>query len=566
MDYFKILNLNKEPFSNSPDPDFFFQSQSHLRCLQKLELSIRLRRGLNVIIGDVGSGKTTLCRQMIRRFAADGEIETHLILNPVFDSPEEFLTAIVQMFEGTGPDGSFNEWRLKEGIKQYLFHRGVDEKKTVVLIIDEGQKIPAFCLEILRELLNYETNEYKLLQIIIFAQNEFNQTLDEYRNFTDRINLRHVLEPLSFRDTRLMIQYRLNQASETGKAKNPFTYPALRAIHRATQGYPRKIINLCHQSILAMIIQNRSRAGWFTVQSSIKRTLPWAGRRRSWLKWGAAVAALLLLVLLFDLSPDRWKSMAGLEAERPQDAYSLPQASPSIEVKSDLARAADQEVIRSNDAPNLTASKTNPSKPEEAAISGQETKEVKPEIAPAILTRTGTYPKKLGRLVVRKNETLGEMIHNIYGTFNPTNLNLVIRVNPDLKNPDRIPVGYVIDFPTITADVELDAQKAWWVKLGEPNGLEEAYEIIRDHGLAEQPVRLIPYWNPREGLRFAVICGGAFLSEHSAHLFMNMLPAEMTREVTIISSWDRENVFYSDPFMWKGPFRISYQERISIED
>ncbi|MBW2200522.1 MAG: transposase, partial [Deltaproteobacteria bacterium] len=68
MDYFKILNLNREPFSNSPDPEYFFQSRQHLGCLQKVELALRLRRGLNVVIGDIGTGKTTLCRQLIRRF------------------------------------------------------------------------------------------------------------------------------------------------------------------------------------------------------------------------------------------------------------------------------------------------------------------------------------------------------------------------------------------------------------------------------------------------------------------------------------------------------------------
>ena len=94
MDYFSILNLKQEPFSNSPDPDFFFHSREHQECLQKLELSIILRRGLNVIIGDVGTGKTTLCRQLIRRFAKRNEITTHLILDPLFVDAHELLSAV----------------------------------------------------------------------------------------------------------------------------------------------------------------------------------------------------------------------------------------------------------------------------------------------------------------------------------------------------------------------------------------------------------------------------------------------------------------------------------------
>ena len=155
MDYFKILNLDKEPFSNSPDPEFFYHSRQHHDCLQKLELALRLRRGLNVVIGDVGTGKTTLCRQLIRRFAANDEIETHLILDPSFTTPTEFLMTVSEIFQGVKPSSTTNDWQLKEIIKQYLYQQGVDEQKTTILIIDEGQKIPVYCLELLREFLNY---------------------------------------------------------------------------------------------------------------------------------------------------------------------------------------------------------------------------------------------------------------------------------------------------------------------------------------------------------------------------------------------------------------------------
>ena len=151
MDYIEIVNLKKEPFSNSPDPEFFFQSRQHLACLQKLELSVRLRRGLNVVIGDVGTGKTTLCRQIIRRFAAEDATETHLILDPNFSSPHEFLNTFAEMLGAGKPASNANEWQVKEIIKQHLFRKGVDEEKKVVLIIDEGQKIPLFCLEILSQ-------------------------------------------------------------------------------------------------------------------------------------------------------------------------------------------------------------------------------------------------------------------------------------------------------------------------------------------------------------------------------------------------------------------------------
>ena len=90
MEYFRILNLIREPFSNSPEPEFFFQSAKHVSCLQQLELAIRLRRGLNVVMGHVGTGKTTLCRHLITQFMEKSEeadaVETHLLMDPAFST------------------------------------------------------------------------------------------------------------------------------------------------------------------------------------------------------------------------------------------------------------------------------------------------------------------------------------------------------------------------------------------------------------------------------------------------------------------------------------------------
>ena len=220
MDYFKILNLSREPFSNSPDPDqFFFKSRQHVDCLQKVELAVRLCRGLNVVIGDVGTGKTTLCRRLIRHFANDAAVETHLILDPYFCSPLEFLSAVSAMFGLTDKGSEMSDWEFKEEIKKYLFNRAVGEEKIIVLIIDEGQKLSESCLEILREFLNYETNEKKLLQIVIFAQDEFRNFLRKHENFADRINLYHMLGPMNFRDTREMIRYRLDLAKVADAAR-----------------------------------------------------------------------------------------------------------------------------------------------------------------------------------------------------------------------------------------------------------------------------------------------------------------------------------------------------------
>jgi len=290
MEYYKLLQLKREPFSNSPDPEYFFLSSRHQECLQKLELALRLKRGLNVVMGDVGTGKTTLCRELIRKFAAEPDIETHLILDPSFSSAEEFLRLLHTLFHAKEAAPGLPLMALKEQIQNALLAKGVDQQRTVILIIDEGQKISLACVEILRELLNFETNQFKLLQIVIFAQLEFKEILHSQANFADRINLLHHLAPMDFKDTRRMIHHRLKLSSTTASPRPLFTLPALWAIYRSTQGYPRKIIHLCHQSMLTMLIQNRTRAGWALIRSCRQRLID---HQRRW-PWRLLVAAVLV--------------------------------------------------------------------------------------------------------------------------------------------------------------------------------------------------------------------------------------------------------------------------------
>lgn len=314
MSYFTILNLDREPFSNSPEPEFFFEASQHILCLQQLEISIRLRRGLNVVIGAVGTGKTTLSRMLIRKLHGDPAVEFHLLMDPDFSGPIQFLAGIARMMGAVESTRGLSEWQLKEAIKQHLFRRGIDEDKVVVLIIDEGQKLPGFCIEILREFLNYETNRFKLLQIVIFAQPEFNAILERRENFADRMNVCLRLKPLDFNQMRRMIEHRIAQASQAGQEPVEFTLPALAAVYLATGGVPRKVVMLCHQVILAMIVRNRSRAGWFLVRSCLRGRAAYRSRRRT-IGWGL-VAALGVVALAVLTGTAALREMAPNPAER----------------------------------------------------------------------------------------------------------------------------------------------------------------------------------------------------------------------------------------------------------
>ena len=255
MSYYAVLGLTREPFSTSPDPTFFFRSSSHVQALARLEIAIRLRRGLSLILGDVGTGKTTLARTLLNNFPQEEGFVFHIVLDPSFDSEYQFLLHLMRIFGAQSACKSTLDCR--EAIEHHLFQNGVMEGKTTVLMVDEGQKLSLDMLENLRLLLNYETNEYKLLQVVIFAQMELLGRITRIKNFIDRVALKYIINPLSEEETAEMIEFRLHSAG-CSNGHTLFSPEAVQAIYRYTQGYPRQISLVCHNALEALVMYEKS--------------------------------------------------------------------------------------------------------------------------------------------------------------------------------------------------------------------------------------------------------------------------------------------------------------------
>ncbi len=259
MSYYRLLGLEREPFSSSPDPEFFYHSLGHQAALFRLGTAIRLKRGLSVVLGDAGTGKTTLCRCLYQLLGRTPEFVFHVILNPSFESEQEFLQHLLECFHASPPPGgSSSPARCLQAIETDLFQKASVKGQTVVLLIDEAQKLNDPALEILRILLNYETNDSKLLQLVLFSQMELLPRLQGRRNLWDRINLKQHLQPLDEGQTREMILFRLKAAGYRG-ARNLFTSEAIREIHRFTQGYPRRIAVMAHDALERLVMFDRER-------------------------------------------------------------------------------------------------------------------------------------------------------------------------------------------------------------------------------------------------------------------------------------------------------------------
>lgn len=256
MSYFKVLGFDKEPFSTSPDPDFFYLSKEHETALTNVLIELRLKRGLSVILGDVGTGKTTLSRKLIQELNNREDFTLQIILDPSFENEHLFLKSLVKNFDIKINTVSPTIMDLREALEDFLFQKGVTEKKIVTLIIDEAQKLDESSLEVLRVLLNYETNEFKLLQLVLLGQVELYSKIIDIANFFDRISFKYSLNPLDLKETNDMIQFRIRQAGYKA-SMHIFLEDAIKEIYQYTRGYPRQIILICHKALKNLVLKNR---------------------------------------------------------------------------------------------------------------------------------------------------------------------------------------------------------------------------------------------------------------------------------------------------------------------
>ncbi len=264
MSYYKVLGFECEPFSTSPDPDFLYLTQEHEQALTNLLIELRLKRGLSVVLGDVGTGKTTLSRKLIRCLRERGDFIMHLVLDPCFENEYFFLVSLirnlginVEQYCRTPFDaGKPTMLDLKEAIEKFLYQKCIVEQQTVVLIIDEAQKLTETSMEMLRLILNYETNQNKLLQLVLLGQLELHSKIVQMQNFMDRVSFKFALNPLSLKETTEMIYYRMKTAGYTTRSRL-FLDESIRLIHEVSKGYPRKIMSLCHRALKSVVMQRK---------------------------------------------------------------------------------------------------------------------------------------------------------------------------------------------------------------------------------------------------------------------------------------------------------------------
>jgi len=238
------FRLKERPFSISPDPRFIYLTAQHQEALAKVQYAISQKMGVSAIYGDIGAGKTSLARRLWVLYADNPQYNFAMIVHPNFPSTFQFVKEIRREFGLDKPPRSLSD--ALDEFQDYLLEAHA-KGKTNILIIDEVQNLKPSNYETIRQLLNFETNTEKLLQIALFGQNELASRIDKQPELKDRITIFGALTPLTYEDAVALIDFRWKVA---GGDKHPFDTEALDAIFKYSRGLPRKISKLCDNALI----------------------------------------------------------------------------------------------------------------------------------------------------------------------------------------------------------------------------------------------------------------------------------------------------------------------------
>jgi general secretion pathway protein A len=296
-DYF---GLKDKPFSIAPDPQYLYMSERHREALAHLIYGLQSDGGFVLLTGEVGTGKTTVCRCLLEQVPEDAEIA--FVLNPKVTAVELLATICDELGIGY-PEGNQSIKVFVDGINKYLLDTHANGRKTV-LIIDEAQNLSVDVLEQIRLLTNLETNKQKLLQVIMLGQPELKAMLErpELRQLAQRITARYHLEPLSQQEMVGYIGHRLKVA---GVERPLFPAATIRKLYRLSGGVPRLINLLCDRALLGAYVKEQNTVSRKLMATTAREVFgdpsndASAGDRASrwtWLLGGVALASVALLV------------------------------------------------------------------------------------------------------------------------------------------------------------------------------------------------------------------------------------------------------------------------------
>jgi len=264
--YLEFYGLTEPPFAITPDPEFLYLSPTHQAAVEKLQYGITARLGFMLLTGEVGTGKTTLCRYLLDLL--QGQAETVYIVNPSLTG-KELVATILDDLGLTYPQKATKK-ALIDLLTNFLLTR--DNSRPVVLIIDDAQAMATEALENLRLLSNLETDKIKLLQILLVGQPELDERINQtqLRQLRQRISLHCRLDLLGLKETEEYISRRLYASGNKGSLR--FTPQGINLVQKCSGGIPRLINKICDYALVAGYVANEHSIGPAHIKRAVQET------------------------------------------------------------------------------------------------------------------------------------------------------------------------------------------------------------------------------------------------------------------------------------------------------
>jgi general secretion pathway protein A len=417
LDYYE---LTKEPFSITPDPSFLFLSKSHREAIANIIYGIGMKKGFIVITGKIGVGKTMIARACLAR--ADNEyLKTIYIFNTNITFADLLETICLQLGLQVTTD---NISHMLNALHLFLLNEHKAER-TVALIIDEAQSVPVETLENLRTLSNLETEDKKLIQIVLIGQPKLDKLLNkpELEHIKQRITMRTTVVALTPKESLAYINHRLAKAG--AKDTSIFTKTALNRIVKEAKGIPRIINVLCDNSLITSYGHQQKAVTFKTVEETI--TDLGGQKQHAYLRWQTAslAFAFCLIVMFFVAFRYDYFSLPGIQKQNIADNKAQPLNKQVVPTSINNPAAATQ--ANSQPAPD----QKNPQPPPRQAVSKAE-----PE-----------HTKTMVKMKVKQGDSFIQLTKDFYGRTDKELLSFIKSKNPQIQDVHKLRQGSVVYFP-----------------------------------------------------------------------------------------------------------------------